>query len=119
MDIHSNSVYHVFHMKLELSAIRKHKFTKDFSWGFYCTTSKEEAEKSAIKFIPPIINVYKINYLNSLNIKKFEDYNDEWLDFVIICRSGDTHSYDVVIGPMEADTIYYYMIAYNNGQLNK
>ena len=30
---------------------------------------------------------------------------DEWLDFIIDCRSGKTHSYDIVIGAMADDQI--------------
>lgn len=35
------------------------------------------------------------------------------------CRSGDTHEYDVVIGPMADDTIYDYIEVYSHGQMNK
>ena len=35
------------------------------------------------------------------------------------CRSGYTHSYDVVIGPMADDTIYDYIEAYSLGHMNK
>ena len=54
-----------------------------------------------------------------MNIKAFEDYTDEWLEFVVKCRSGNTHEYDVVIGPMADDTIYDYIEAYTQGQMNK
>ena len=104
---------------LEFPVISKSKFTKDFSWGFYCTTIKKQAENFASKFNTPIVNVYEIKNTNSLNVKEFNDYCDEWLDFVVNCRSGATHEYDVVIGPIADDTIYDYIDAYSHKQMNK
>ena len=116
---HSEIIYHGSYTKIELPYIKKYLFTKDFSWGFYCTKIKEQAEKWADKFNTSIVNVYEVKDINSLNIKAFEDYTDEWLEFVVKCRSGNTHEYDVVIGPMADDTIYDYIEAYTQGQMNK
>jgi hypothetical protein len=59
-------------MTIEYPEIRKHKFTKDFSWGFYCTTIEEQAQKWASKFKTSIVSVYKLNNIEELNIKKFK-----------------------------------------------
>lgn len=115
----SEIIYHGSYMEIEFPEIRKHRFTKDFSWGFYCTKIKEQAERWAEKFTSSIVNVYEVKNINSLNLKVFQDYTDEWLDFVVRCRSGSTHSYDVVIGPMADDTIYDYIEAYSQGKMNK
>lgn len=32
------------------------------------------------------------------NTKDFKDMTDDWLDFIIDCRSGKKHDYDIVIG---------------------
>lgn len=112
-------IYHDSYMKIEYPEIRKHRFTKDFSWGFYCTKIKAQAEKWASKFNTSIVNVYEVKNMNNLNIKEFKDYSDEWLDFVVSCRNGNVHDYDVVIGPMADDTIYDYIEAYSHGQMNK
>ncbi|WP_252229553.1 DUF3990 domain-containing protein [Clostridium sp. ZBS15] len=112
-------IYHGSYMKIEFPEIRKHRFTKDFSWGFYCTEIKEQAEKWSSKFNTSIVNLYELRDSESLNIKKFNEYNEEWLDFVVGCRSGETHTYDIVIGPMADDTIYDYIDAYTQGQMNK
>lgn len=106
-------------MTIEYPEIRKHKFTKDFSWGFYCTTIEEQAQKWASKFKTSIVSVYKLNNIEELNIKKFNDYNHEWLDFVVSCRNGKTHKYDIVEGPMADDTIYEYLEAYLVGQMKE
>ena len=113
------TIYHGSYMEIEFPEIRKHRFTKDFSWGFYCTEIKEQSEKWASKFNTSIINVYEIKNIELLNIKEFNDYTEEWLDFVVDCRSGKIHEYDVVIGPMADDTIYDYIDAYRHGQMNK
>lgn len=112
-------VYHGSYMKIEFPEIRKHNFTKDFSWGFYCTKIQEQAEKWCKKFKTKIVNVYEVKDMESLNVKEFTDYDDEWLEFVVNCRSGKTHDYDVVIGPMADDTIYDYIEAYIQGEMNK
>lgn len=115
----SELIYHGSYMKIEFPEIRKHRFTKDFSWGFYCTKIKEQAERWAEKFNTKVVNIYELKNINSLNIKEFKDYSDEWLEFVVKCRSGSIHGYDVVIGPMADDTIYDYIEAYSQGQMNK
>ncbi|MPQ44842.1 DUF3990 domain-containing protein [Clostridium tarantellae] len=115
----SELIYHGSYMEIEFPKIRKYRFTKDFSWGFYCTKIKDQAERWTDKFNTSIVNVYEIKNIDSLNIKQFDDYTNDWLEFVIGCRSGNTHEYDVVIGPMADDTIYDYIEAYTNGQMNK
>lgn len=119
MDTKSKIIYHGSYMKIEFPEIRKHRFTKDFSWGFYCTEIQEQAEKCSSKFNTSIVNVYELRNIEALNIKKFYAYTDEWLEFVVNCRSRKTHKYDVVIGPMADDTIYDYIEAYSQGQMNK
>lgn len=99
--------------------IRKYKFTKDFSWGFYCTASKTQAEFNASIYKTPVVNVYELTNIELLNTKKFDDYSDEWLDFIIGCRNGYIHDYDIVIGPIADDTIYDYIDAYYVGKMNK
>lgn len=119
MERNSELIYHESYLEIEFPDIRKHRYTKDFSWGFYCTKIKEQAEKWADKFNTSIVNVYEIKDIKSLNVRVFEDYTDEWLEFVVKCRSGKIHEYDVVIGPMADDTIYDYIEAYTQGQMNK
>jgi len=112
-------IYHGSYMEIEFPEIRKHRFTKDFSWGFYCTKIQEQAEELTRKYNTPIINIYELKNVESLKVKEFKDYSDEWLEFVISCRSGNTHDYDVVIGPISDDTIYEYIEAYAHNQMNK
>lgn len=70
-------MYHGSCRKIELPEIRKHRFTKDFSWGFYCTKNQKQAEKQAKKFNTPLVNVYELKNVEDLNVKEFKDYSDE------------------------------------------
>ncbi len=100
--------------------IRKTRFTKDFAWGFYCTTMQNQAERWATRFKKNgYVNIYEYTPNENLNIKVFPEVNDEWLDFIALCRNGDTHSYDIVEGPMADDTIYNYVERYLNGLMDK
>ncbi|MCD7808810.1 MAG: DUF3990 domain-containing protein [Erysipelotrichaceae bacterium] len=100
--------------------IRKTRFTKDFAWGFYCKTMQNQAERWATRFKKNgYVNIYEYIPNENLNIKVFSEVNDEWLDFIARCRNGETHSYDIVEGPMADDTIYNYVERYLNGLMDK
>lgn len=40
-------LYHASGEVVEFPEIRKSRYTKDFSWGFYCTNNFEQAKKWA------------------------------------------------------------------------
>ena len=42
-------LYHASKEIVEYPEIRKTKYTKDFSWGFYCTRDIEQARRWAIR----------------------------------------------------------------------
>lgn len=44
---------------------------------------------------------------------------EEWLDFIISCRNGQSHQYDIVEGPMADDTIYNYLQNYLDGKISR
>jgi len=44
-----------------------------------------------------------------LNICQFSEMTEKWLDFVVDCRRGIEHNYDIVEGPMADDTIWDYI----------
>ena len=41
-----------------------------------------------------------------MKILTFEEMTEEWLDFIVDCRMGKSHDYDIVEGPMADDTIF-------------
>ncbi|MEE0865667.1 MAG: DUF3990 domain-containing protein [Clostridia bacterium] len=102
-------IYHGSYCKVENPEIKEGKYSKDFGSGFYCTILEEQAIKWAKKYDTPIINKYEYNEDSKLKIKEFTIMTEEWLDFIINCRSGKKHDFDIVIGAMADDQIYSYI----------
>ena len=105
-------LYHGSNVDVPYPEIRKAKFTKDFSWGFYCTNNYKQAcrwAKQRGRNKQGIVCVYEYEVAPDLNIKSFSEMSDEWLDFITACRAGGVHGYDIVEGPMADDTIWNYV----------
>ena len=95
-------------------------FFKDFGYGFYCTELERQAQRWALtKRSDHIINVYQYQENAALNILRFEQMTEEWLDFVTNCRLGIEHNYDIVEGPMADDTIWDYVEDYIAGNISR
>lgn len=72
---------------------------KDFGYGFYLTTSKNEAIRASLsKRGTAVLNTYKYKENLALKILKFSKMNEEWLNFLVDCNYGKKHSYDIVEG---------------------
>ena len=79
---------------------------KDFGYGFYCTNLEKQAIRWAFtKNGKSVVSKYVYSELSHLNIKIFSDMSEDWLSFVVRCRTGQEHSYDIVEGPMADDQI--------------
>lgn len=113
-------IYHGSGEIVEYPEIRKTKYTKDFSWGFYCTKNYDQAYRWAERrHEKGVVNFYLYRENKNLNILKFEKMTDEWLDFIANCRAGKIHSYDIVEGPMADDTIWNYVNDFLNGTITR
>lgn len=113
-------VFHGSQLEIQYPEIRLGKFCKDFSWGFYTTEKKEQAARWAARFGGVgIVNEYLYAENKELNILKFEKMTEEWLDFIIHCRSGKLHKYDIVEGPMADDTIFNYVQNMIDGKISR
>ena len=113
-------LYHASKEVVEFPEIRKTKYTKDFSWGFYCTNNFEQALRWANRGEgEPIINFFSYEENEKLSILKFDQMSDEWLDFIDRCRNGQTHRYDIVEGPMANDTVWNYVNDFLTGRINR
>lgn len=113
-------LYHASKEKVEFPEVRKMRYTKDFSWGFYCTNNYEQAVRWARRGEgEPVINYYDYEPDEKLSVLKFDSMTDEWLDFIAWCRSGKTHQYDIVEGPMANDTVWNYVNDFLTGRINR
>ena len=113
------TVYHGGYQAVEDPEIRVGRNTKDFGNGFYCTIIKEQAERWARRYQTKVVSVYDVRLNSNLNIKEFANMPEEWLDFIVSCRSGKDHDYDVVIGAMADDQIYNYVSDYIDGSITR
>lgn len=114
------TLYHGSRVIVEFPEIRTQRFHKDFYWGFYCTSFENQAIRWATKFgSAGIVNIYSFDDTAPLNIKRFHGMTDEWLDFIVACRNGTPHDYDVVEGPMADDTIFNYVQSFIDGEISR
>ena len=113
------TVYHGSYMPVEHPQIRIGRNTKDFGIGFYCTIIKEQAQRWAKRYDTKNVSIYEVRLNTNLKIKEFREMSDEWLDFIIACRSGKPHHYDIVIGAMANDQIYNYISDYIDGVITR
>lgn len=113
------TVYHGSYIAIKESKIIKGRNTKDFGNGFYCTIIREQAERWAKRYDTPVVNTYTIRMNTNLKVLEFKDMTEEWLDFIIDCRDGKPHNYDIVIGAMANDQIYNFIADYIDGIITK
>lgn len=112
-------IYHGSYTKILSPQILKGPFTKDFGDGFYCTEIRKQAQKWAKRYDTPIVNIYEYQPNNQLKTLYFKEMTDEWLDFIVACRNGESHSFDIVIGAMANDQIYNYVADFMNGVITR
>ena len=98
----------------------------DFGRGFYVTPLFEQAAKWCGKFKRRgkngIISRYEYdeNQETELKTLKFDSYSEEWLDFILNCRSGrDTTNYDLVIGGVANDKVFNTVELFWDGLIDK
>jgi len=113
-------LYHGSQKSVEALEIRISKYNKDFYYGFYCTILPGQAKRWAVRHSGKgIINEYLYMPNESLNVLQFSEMTEEWLDFIVACRSGKSHNYDIVEGPMANDTIFNYIQNYVDGKISR
>jgi len=113
-------IYHGSYIKIEKPEIIIQEKGRDFGFGFYTTTIKEQAERWAIRTARllsrqsgknenAVINIYDYdeNSAKDLNIKSFPNADLEWLELVIKYRSDlkFSHGFDIVSGKIANDNV--------------
>lgn len=113
-------LYHGSNSVVQEPKILINGFYKDFGYGFYCTNIEKQAKRWALsKKRHHIVNRYFYEAHPGLSICKFPQMSDSWLAFVVNCRRGIEHEFDIVEGPMADDTIWDYLEDYVVGNISK
>ena len=106
-------LYHGSYMEIPAPDLLHSRENVDFGRGFYTTPLYAQAVKWCEKFKRRnkngIISRYKFNETacQKLKVLKFNSYSDEWLDFILKCRTGnDITDYDIVIGGVANDKVF-------------
>lgn len=113
-------LYHGSKEIVEYPEIRTARFHKDFYFGFYCTLLPEQARRWATRFDGKgFISEYRYTPRDSLKALIFTEMTEEWLDFIVSCRMGNPHDYDIVEGPMANDTIFNYVQDFVDNKISR
>ena len=115
-----NMIYHGSNVEVAHPRILRDGFYKDFGYGFYCTNMEKQAKRWALtRKGDSVVSRYTYTENSELKMKTFSKMTDEWLDFVASCRSGDTHDYDIVEGPMADDQVWNYVEEFLSGKISR
>lgn len=98
-------LYHGSYLAIENPDLLHSRPNLDFGKGFYLTSIREQAVKWCGKFVKRgkqgvISNhIFDEELFQRLKVLRFDSYSEEWLEFILICRSGkDSSDYDAVCG---------------------
>ncbi|MDR0691696.1 MAG: DUF3990 domain-containing protein [Prevotellaceae bacterium] len=125
-------VYHGSYTEILKIDLSKSHTNKDFGKGFYVTKFRHQAESWA-KFIGrkhhtegfvTEFSFYERAFEDErYKILRFREYNEAWLDFVILNRNRETtaqkHDYDIVEGPIADDKVANRIDDYLAGLVSK
>ena len=113
-----NIVFHGSNVEVSVPRILQNGFYKDFGYGFYCTGYEKQAKRWAMsKKGVSIVNRYNYTSKADLTTLTFDKMTDKWLDFVVDCRRGIEHDYDIVEGPMADDQIWNFVEQFIDGKI--
>ncbi|MDR1739264.1 MAG: DUF3990 domain-containing protein [Bacteroidales bacterium] len=125
-------VYHGSYIKIEQIDLAQCRPNRDFGRGFYVTKFLHHAENWSVIVgrrhnMQGIVSEFEYSesaFVRSIcKIKKFEDYNEEWLDFVVMNRDVEkpepAHYYDIVEGPVADDKVQNRIGEYLKGDISK
>jgi len=98
----------------------------DFGCGFYLTAMRDQAIRYAERFTrrgkPAFVSEYEFDeFTPGFAVKRFESYDEEWLDYVAVCRHGGMpeQQYDAVEGGVANDKVFNTVDLYFAGVITK
>jgi len=125
-------VYHGSDIRIDTVDLSKSKQGKDFGRGFYVTKLREQAEEMAKRVANwnhsyPVVTEFEDDEYSfedeRFKILHFDDYSEEWLDFLLLNRKNRTkkqiHAYDIVEGTVTDDDVTQRIYVYLREQISK
>lgn len=118
-------VYHTSDVIVEHPDTKHSRKDLDFGPGFYFTSIRYQAEKYAHRFLrrnkPAWMNVYDFSEnWNNWKVKTFNEYGEEWLDFVMKCRNGEViGDFDLIVGGIADDKVFDTVDLYTEALISK
>lgn len=119
-------LYHASTLCIEKPDVLHSRDNLDFGRGFYLTSMHEQAVRYAERFTrrgkAAFINEYELDEETpDFIIKLFPYYDEEWLDYVALCRKGQQSElvYDAVSGGVANDKVFNTVDLYFAGVISK
>lgn len=122
-------LYHGSNIVIGQIDLTKSKPNKDFGQGFYLSDNETQAQEMAeFKAMQlggdPIVSRFEFDDTimsdTSLKVLRFEEYSEEWADFVLKNRDGvATEKYDIVYGPIANDKVGLQIRKLKDGSIDK
>ena len=119
-------LYHSSNVVVEHPDTRHSRKYLDFGCGFYLTSLYDQAVRYAQRFKrrgqQAWLNTYEFSLYDEpqWNIKRFDAYDEHWLDFVALCRDGkDVGNYDMRIGGIANDRVIITLDRYFAGEISQ
>ena len=119
-------LYHGSYLEIAEPDLTHSRSNVDFGRGFYVTPLYEQASKWCGKFKrrgkAGIVSRYAFDESRETELKtlKFDSYSEDWLDFILNCRSGkDTTDYDLVAGGVANDKVFNTVELFFDGLIDK
>lgn len=125
------TLFHGSNVKIDNIDLSFCKKGKDFGCGFYLNPNYSQAMGMAQRtsiFMggEPIISKFEFDsdllYCDNINVKLFDDYSEEWAEFVAMNRKNNSpvqaHDFDIVIGPIADDNVGVQIRRFINGYIS-
>ena len=125
-------VFHGSYTEIESVDLDKCQANKDFGKGFYVTKFKKQAEEWAeiigkvngtTGVVTEFIFYERAFTEETLKVLRFEEYNDEWFDFIILNRdleiTEQKHDYDIIEGPVADDKVQRRISRFLEGEITR
>ena len=120
-------IYHGSYMGVQKPDVVFSRDNVDFGKGFYTTPMKEQAIKWSRRFKSrrgsSVVSIYELDedkLRENFSVKEFSEYSDEWLDYIVACRSGACpEKYDAVIGGVANDKVFDTIELFFDGLIEK